>query len=98
MGEHLGRLGESPAAARSTIGADGPGGVAWRRLETQLSYAHSIGLRTFLQFTGAPSWANGGSPDNSAPPTPDGRVAYAAFLGEFAGRLGPYIDAYSAWN
>ncbi len=80
------------------LGPDGPGGVAWRRLETQLSYAHSIGLRTFLQFTGAPSWANGGSPDNSAPPTPDGRVAYAAFLGELAGRLGPYIDAYSAWN
>ncbi len=80
------------------LGPDGPGGAAWRTLEGQVTYAHSIGLRIFVQFTGAPAWANGGSADNSAPPTPEGRLAYAAFLQELAGRLGPYIDAYSAWN
>ena len=80
------------------LGPDGPGGAAWRTLEAEVTYAHSIGLRTFVGFTGAPAWANGGSADNSAPPTPDGRAAYAAFFQELTSRLGPYIDAYSAWN
>ena len=84
--------------AGGALGPDGPGGGAWRTLEGQVTYGHSIGLRVFVQFTGAPAWANGGSADSSTPPTAEGRAAYAAFLQEVATRLGPYIDAYSAWN
>lgn len=79
------------------LGPDGPGGEAWRRLEADARYAHSLGLKTFVQFTGAPAWASGES-RFSAPPTPSNYAAYAAFLRELAGRLGPYIDGYSPWN
>ena len=95
VGASWSSLQPSPGAP---LGPDGPGGAAWRTLEGQVTYAQAIGLRIFVQFTGAPSWANGGSADGSAPPTADGRAAYAAFLGALASRLGPYIDAYSAWN
>ncbi len=93
VGASWSSLQPSPGAP---LGPEGPGGAAWRTLEGQVTYAHALGLRIFVQFTGAPSWANGGSVNNSAPPTAEGRGAYAAFLGALAGRLGPYIDAYSA--
>ena len=80
------------------LGPDGPGSGAWNSLQAEVTYAHSIGLRTFVGFTGAPAWANGGSAEKSAPVTPEARAAYASFLRELASRLGPYIDAYSPWN
>ena len=84
--------------AGGALGPTGPGAGAWNTLEGQVTYAHSIGLRTMVGFTGAPAWANGGSTANSAPPTADGRAAYAAFFRDLTARLGPYIDAYSPWN
>lgn len=82
-------------------GPDGPGGPEWVRLEARLTYAHSIGLKTFVQFSGAPVWATDGRPqgiEGGVPPRPDALPAYAAFLEAVARGLGPYIDAYSAWN
>ncbi len=84
--------------AGGALGPDGPGAAAWNTLQGQVTYAHSIGLRTMVGFTSAPAWANGGSTANSAPPTADGRAAYAAFFRDLSARLGPYIDAYSPWN
>lgn len=84
-------------AEGGALGPDGPGGAAWSGLESDLRYAHSLGLKTFVQFTGAPAWASGENRGN-APPTAAGRAAYAAFFRELSSRLGPYIDAYSPWN
>jgi hypothetical protein len=84
-------------SAGASLGPHGPGAEAWNKLEADVRYAHSLGLRTLVQFTGAPAWATGESRFN-APPTPAGRAAYAAFFRELSSRLGPYIDAYSPWN
>lgn len=88
----------TPSAAP---GPDGPGGTAWRDLEAKVRYAHSIGLRTYVQFTGAPAWATDGRPANTkgnVPPTEANLPAYAAFFTTVARGLGQYIDAYSPWN
>ncbi|WP_217915401.1 glycoside hydrolase family protein [Miltoncostaea marina] len=87
--------------ADAVPGPDGAGGAAWRQLEQRLRYAHSIGLKTFVQFTGAPAWATDGRPANAkgnVPPRPDALPAYAAFFDAVARGLGPWIDAYSPWN
>ncbi|WP_217921311.1 hypothetical protein [Miltoncostaea oceani] len=87
--------------ADTVPGPDGAGGAAWRRLDARLRYAHSIGLKTFVQFTGAPTWATDGRVANNkgnVPPRPDALPAYAAFFEAVARGLGPGIDAYSPWN
>ena len=83
------------------VGPTGPGGPEWIRLQDRLRYAHSIGLKTFVQLSGAPVWATDGRPqglEGGVPPRPDALPAYAAFLDAFARGLGADIDAYSPWN
>lgn len=89
-------------AMEPTPGASGMSGSAaarqWDTVEQFLACTKSLGLKTLVVVTDAPSWASGRAGVSDDYPTVASTGAYGAFLGALATRYGAYVDAWTPWN